>query len=153
MTRLPDTQQAFVDWLLRGDSRIRSQISTSGKADIDTRLAIYANAYRLRLLEALQDTFPALHTLLGDKRFRQLGLDYLDDSPSEHFSIRYFGHRLARFLQQSPAWRDNPLLAGHRPGCRACRARIAACAGQLADLAQRPENILSFHGRRRSQSD
>ena len=132
MTRLPETQRAFFDWLLRGDTRIRRQISTSGRADIDTRLAIYANAYRLRLQEALQDTFPALHTLLGDERFRQLGMDYLQASPSEHFSIRYFGHHLARFLAQSPTLADNPLLGEMAAFEWALRDAFDAADGSVA---------------------
>lgn len=111
MTALAELQQAFVDWLLHGDQRIRPLISSTGRADTDTRLNIYANAYRLRLLEALQDTFPALHTLLGDERFQQLGSSYVDNSPSENFSIRYFGHRFADFLKRAQPYCDNPLLA------------------------------------------
>ncbi len=111
MTELRELQQAFVDWLLLNDNRISAQIVTTGKADTGTRLEIYASAYRLRLLEALQDSYPSLHTLLGDERFQRLGLDYIKDSPSEHFSIRYFGHHLAGFLKQSPSYSDNSMLA------------------------------------------
>jgi hypothetical protein len=36
---------------------------------------------------------------------------YIDQHPSRHFSIRWFGHRLAPFLRRSPPYSDKPVLA------------------------------------------
>jgi hypothetical protein len=75
------------------------------------RLAVYRHAYNARLLEALGDAYPALHTLLGDQRFERLGVAYIDAQPSRHFSIRWFGHRLREFIDASEDDKTRPFLA------------------------------------------
>jgi len=46
------------------------------------RLGIYRNAYRVRLIEALDDTYPVLHALLGDEVFIALSWEFVADHPS-----------------------------------------------------------------------
>lgn len=100
--KLAEIQDSLLAWLQQGDDGIKAEIEGPDPETIELRLAIYANAYRLRLVEALSDTFPALHTLVGDERFYQLASDYIDDNPSQHFSLRYFGHRLSHWLNDYP---------------------------------------------------
>ncbi len=111
MNSLNNMQQDFMGWLLQQQPDIESDIEETTRVSKKTRLDIYAQAYRLRLLEALQDSFPALHTLLGDERFEALAFDYIATHPSHHFSIRYFGHELASFLSSSDNYTDNTLLS------------------------------------------
>jgi len=108
--KLAALQSAFLAWLQQGDSRIKSEIAGPNPEVIGLRLEIYANAYRLRLIEALADTFPALHTLIGDERFFQLASDYIDDNPSQHFSLRYFGHHLSTWLIDYPLANSFPII-------------------------------------------
>ncbi|BCX89010.1 hypothetical protein MIN45_P1380 [Methylomarinovum tepidoasis] len=61
-------------------------------------LAIYQNAYRLRLTEALAVDYPLLRRWLGEAAFTRLARDYLAAYPSRHFSIRRIGRRLPEFL-------------------------------------------------------
>lgn len=104
-------QQQMLAWLQEADPQIKQAVSGSDKVPLQTRLDIYANAYRLRLVEALQDTFPALHTLLGDDDFFKLGIHYLTIWPSRHFSLRYFGQRMSEFLTTAEDYREQPVLA------------------------------------------
>lgn len=98
-TNLAELQQHFLQYLMQPtESQIHDLITETEKVSKKTRLEIYANAYAMRLVEALQENFPALHTLLGDCGFRQMGFDYIRHQPSAHFSVRYFGHQLADFL-------------------------------------------------------
>jgi hypothetical protein len=62
------------------------------------RLAIYRNAWRGRLIEALRSNVPVLHRVLGDDDFAALALAYLADHPSREPSIRWFGHALAAWI-------------------------------------------------------
>jgi len=64
----------------------------------ERQLAIYQNAYVLRLAEALRSNYPALHQLLGDDDFDLLARRYLAASPSSTASIRWFGNQLADFM-------------------------------------------------------
>lgn len=61
-------------------------------------LAVYRHAYRARLVEALADNFTVLARALGDDAFEALGHAYLAAHPSQHPSIRWFGHALADFM-------------------------------------------------------
>ncbi|MCU7801343.1 MAG: DNA-binding domain-containing protein [gamma proteobacterium symbiont of Lucinoma myriamae] len=75
--KLSEIQQQMLSWLQLANPQIKQSVTGTEKVPVETRLDIYANAYKFRLIEALEDTFPALHTLLGDEDFFQLGMDYL----------------------------------------------------------------------------
>lgn len=75
------------------------------------RLEIYYDAYRLRLLEILENDFPKLQTLLGDEAFDILGRLYITTYPSKHFSARYFGQQLAQFLREANIYVNKSYLA------------------------------------------
>ena len=66
------------------------------------RVAIYANMYLWRLVEALRETFPNLARFLGDEGFAALAGDYLHRHPSEHHDVGQVGRRLAAFLREYP---------------------------------------------------
>jgi Putative DNA-binding domain len=74
-------------------------------------LGIYRNAYRVRLIEALDDTYPALHALLGDEVFAALGEAFVAAHPSVHRSIRWYGGELSEFLSRCPPYAEQPILA------------------------------------------
>ena len=111
MSRLRALQQDFQHYVLLPDGRMDNQVGASAQASAQERLGIYANAYRLRLLEALDTDFPGLHTLVGDEEFDRLGRAYIDAHPSQHFSLRWYGHQVAAFLRATPPYADHPVLA------------------------------------------
>ena len=108
---LRDLQACFQAHVLQGDKSMLAQVSSDARPSAAARLAIYANAYRLRLLEALSTDFPAIHTLVGDDMFEQIGRAYIDAHPSTHYSIRYFGQHLGTFLANTPPYRETPVLS------------------------------------------
>ncbi|MGE5240250.1 MAG: DUF2063 domain-containing protein [Bacteroidota bacterium] len=110
MNPLASLQSDFQSFLLRREERLLDRVSGTAKVSVQARVAIYYDAYRLRLQEALDANYPVLHAWVGDDEFEQLGLAYLDAHPSRHFSIRYFGHRLPEFLG-TDAYRKQPYLA------------------------------------------
>lgn len=93
---LAATQAAMQGWLLHGDPGIAARIDGG---DAPHRLRIYADAYRLRLLEVLGNDFPATKAVLGDEAFDALALDYLHGHPSTRPSARHFGHAFADWLE------------------------------------------------------
>jgi len=111
MPELATLQHHFVDWLLEGDEGFAADVLDDGRLPLATRLGIYRNAYRVRLQEALMDSYPALHTLLGDARFEALTLDYIQAHPSAFRSIRWFGDRMAEHLRTHADYRDQPVVA------------------------------------------
>jgi hypothetical protein len=74
------------------------------------RLDVYRHAYRARLVGALRDNFEVLVRALGDDAFDALAEAYVAAHPSGQPSIRWFGHRLAAFMDRS-AVDDDGLVA------------------------------------------
>jgi len=75
------------------------------------RLAIYRNAYQVRLIDALHETYPVLHGLLGDEAWVQLGYAYVAAHPSVFRSIRWYGRELADFLAACSSFDEAPILS------------------------------------------
>ncbi len=107
---LRNLQDCFQAHILEGDQAMLARISPDTKPSAVARLAIYADGYRLRLLEALHSDYPALHTLAGDELFEQIGRAYIDVHPSTHYTIRYFGQHLSAFLTATAPYKDTPAL-------------------------------------------
>ena len=110
MSALSDLQSDFQSFLLDGNERMLSRVTGTAKVGTEQRLAIYYDAYRLRLLEALTSNYPVLRAWIGDEEFEKAGIAYLATHPSRHFSIRYFGHCLPEYLAVTEPWNDKPYL-------------------------------------------
>jgi hypothetical protein len=111
MKTLLQTQQDFLDYLLAESKHFEQDIIGTERFNKQTRLGIYADAYASRLIEALQDNYPALHTLMGDCQFNTMANHYLEKHPSQNFSVRHFGHQLDQFLQQEDCYKTQPVFA------------------------------------------
>jgi len=111
MSTLPRTQGDFQHYLLRREGPIAGEIMGDAQLDAATRLEIYASAYRLRLIEALDGDFVALKAHVGAERFEEIARAYIDAHPSDHFSLRHFGRHMANFLAATNPYRNEPLLA------------------------------------------
>lgn len=62
-------------------------------------LAIYANAYRQRLVDALADAYAKTRALLGEPAFEAAALAYIADHPPTTRSLRWFGGDFAEHLR------------------------------------------------------
>ena len=71
----------------------------------EARLRDLSQRLRVRLIEALDDTYPVLHAVLGDEVFESLGAGIRRAHPSVHRSIRWYGSELAAFLEAAAALR------------------------------------------------
>jgi hypothetical protein len=112
VSRLPQIQGDFQDYLLHGEAAaIESHVVATARVPVATRLGIYGDGYRSRLIEALEANFPVLSALLGEADFETLGTAYLGAHPSSFFSIRYYGNALADFLATDPRYANAPVLA------------------------------------------
>ncbi len=102
-------QDAFVAWLQVGPcQRVEGTTVCRAETDrIDAGLAIYRDAYALRLVRSLSHDFPVSTRTLGEPGFAELARHYIDDHPFEKPDIHDVG---ARF----PAWLS--VHAGHSHG-------------------------------------
>jgi hypothetical protein len=109
--RLGDLQRELQQDLLGEPSAIAGAIVDAPPLPVEGRLGIYRNAYRSRLVEALDDTYPVLHKILGDDMFEEAGHRFVMAHPSRHRSIRWYGSELADFLAHSAPFDAQPILA------------------------------------------
>lgn len=75
------------------------------------RLDVYANMYFYRLLDSIREDYPAVLAVIGEEEFHNLITDYLLAHPSTHWSLRYAGQHLPRFLQGHRLGRERRWLA------------------------------------------
>jgi hypothetical protein len=75
------------------------------------RIDIYANAYFYRLLDCLNEEFPATLAVVGPDNFAALGRDYLLHYPPSEPSIIHAGRYLATFLRNHRLARQWPFIA------------------------------------------
>ena len=69
MKRLAAIEARFQDNVLSGNPAIDAEIEGDSEAFRNTRLGIYRNAYRLRLIEVLGNDYEVLRKYLGDELF------------------------------------------------------------------------------------
>jgi hypothetical protein len=109
--RLYELQKDMQRQLLGEDSAVSDAIVDAPPLPAAARLGIYRNAYQVRLIDALSDTYPILHRLLGDEMFMELGREFVAAHPSVHRSIRWYGRELADFLKRLAPYDEQPVLA------------------------------------------
>jgi hypothetical protein len=111
MSALTRVQGDFQDYLLSGSGAVEAHVLGTARVPVETRLGIYARAYRSRLAEALASNYPVLAKLVGEGDFDTLAEKYVRAHDSPYFSIRYYGDALAGFLTAHPDYAAAPVLA------------------------------------------
>jgi hypothetical protein len=106
---LRELQRDMQRHLLGEESGVTAAIVDAPPLGAADRLAIYRNAYQVRLIDALHETYPVLHGLLGDEAWVELGQAYVAAHPSVFRSIRWYGRELAEFV--AGCYSDAPMLA------------------------------------------
>ena len=109
MNTLARLQGQFQDHVLGKDSDIAASVREQFGLPAVERLAIYHNAYRIRLREALDEAFDKTWTYVGDEMFAELAESYIAAHPSAFHNLRWFGHRFAGHVAQAQP--DYPFIA------------------------------------------
>ena len=96
---LENLQTALQKYLLNEESNIDLFTTETPDFSRDERLGIYHTAYRLRLIDALRNDFPALEIFIGHDVFVELMNEFVEAHPSKHPSLRWLGTGLENFLR------------------------------------------------------
>lgn len=108
---LGDLQRAFQDYLLERSDGFAASVRDTRKADRQTLLGVYRDAYALRLMEVLSNDYPGLMAMAGPADFDHLARAYIAAHPSQHPSVRWFGARLPDFMASTPPYAGSPATA------------------------------------------
>ncbi|HKK07175.1 MAG TPA: DNA-binding domain-containing protein [Gammaproteobacteria bacterium] len=142
MPRLSEIQAEFARHVLSGGGQMPEHVLDDRGIDAELRLAVYANAYRARLVETLAKDFAALRHHLGEEEFETLAHDYIEAHPSRYFSLRWFGEALPAFTAGHRTGRSTPALAElarlEWAFIDAFDAEDAACADEAGAAAVAP---------------
>jgi hypothetical protein len=111
MSGLQKLEADFLAFLLTGDTCITGQIVDQAPVGRETRLAIYANAYRVRLRETLETDHEMLGLYMGDDLWDRMVDGYIDDHPSSYRSLRQYGDALSEWLRDNPPFTDYPWIS------------------------------------------
>ena len=128
MAGLAELQQRLQADIMQRSGRTLPQIKTPPGSDKQKRLAVYQDAYKLRLTEILGNTHERLWTYLGDEQFYRLASRYFDAFPSNHPNARFVSSRLPQFLATDGRYTNQPVLA-----------EIAAIEEALEDVFDAPD--------------
>ena len=109
-----------------------NEIVSTPNLEARERLELYHRQYWFRLLDSIDEDFPALKRLLGKENFWRLIEAYLELVPSRSFTLRHLGSGLADFL------RVNPGLAGGYPVHAAELARLEYALCETFEQPKRP---------------
>jgi hypothetical protein len=109
--QLRELQRDMQRHLLGEESGVTAAIVDAPPLGAADRLAIYRNAYQVRLIDALHETYPVLHGLLGDEAWVELGQAYVAAHPSIFRSIRWYGRELADFMASRAPYSEVPILS------------------------------------------
>jgi hypothetical protein len=75
------------------------------------RVGVYQGMYLLRMVEALQNDYPAVAHFLGDDEFAELVTRYCEAHPSRSYTLNRLGDRFPEFIARSRSLRRRPFLA------------------------------------------
>lgn len=103
---------------------------------LHTRLAVYSDAYFLRLAECLGDDFRAVKRALGGEAFQRLAADHLRAHPSRSPFINEAGAAFAAFVAKHPLIKRFPYLAELAALERAALVALFTDRAPAGDLAR-----------------
>ncbi len=90
---------------------LRGALREPARGTLDARWEIYTSGYLARLVEALENDFPALRRILGEGAFTSLGARYVRACPPRSHDLGRAGDRLAAFLETDALGDRLPFLS------------------------------------------
>jgi hypothetical protein len=101
----PQSLMELQNWLFErvldaapAGSEAAAAVVVSGTLPASDRVEVYRQGYAARLVECLEDDYPALQHALGAAPFEELCRAFIQAHPPASPSLNYYGAPLARFL-------------------------------------------------------
>lgn len=95
---------------IAGQSEVPMGYAPGGKLSIQEAFAVYTEGYKVRLTEALGDTYETVWKFAGDEIFFEVCEDYISKNPSTTYNLNDYGTSFPDYLKSLPAQNDYPFL-------------------------------------------
>ena len=138
MQALRELQSCFIDCLTEGAENsgdMGALIEADNPAEQQARLAIYKNAYRIRLRQVVETDHDMLWTYLGDALFAQMVSGYIASHPSRFTSLRNFCDQLPDYLANTAPFKEHPIIVEIARFERRLMDAFDAAEAERADLS------------------
>lgn len=89
----------------------KNHLKDSPRLSAVKALEVYQEDYQARLTEALRNTYPAIHSLIGEEDFLRLASDYINIFPSCSPDLDDYGNHLCPHLTSHPLGEDYIFLS------------------------------------------
>jgi hypothetical protein len=150
---LRELQTQFIRYMLGQAHQLDEYIQPDDTGAVEARLSIYANAYRVRLRQAIETDHEILWRYLGDELFSRVAEAYIARHPSSSPSLRHFADGLPELLAEGAPFNEHPELAELAGFERALMdvfdasdaERVGVDALRAIEAAQWPTLNLRFH--------
>lgn len=96
--QLSALQTGFHNHLLDLPNSFVQEVIEGGRITVEHRLHIYHNAYRVRLIQALQDAFEKTWAYLGDNMFDTVARQFIEETPPQSRNLRWYGMDFPEWL-------------------------------------------------------
>lgn len=91
-------------------SELAAWVTTPDAVSIEERLAIHINGYPARVYEALLESFPAVHRVVGERALKSLVYRFLPHLPENNYNLNRVGQALPDFLRADALAESLPFL-------------------------------------------
>ncbi|MGB4812952.1 MAG: DNA-binding domain-containing protein [Methylophilaceae bacterium] len=103
MSQLEKMQTDFQNYIIHKNETFMYCIVDDELVGATTRLNIYYNGYRLRIIESLATSYPKLQAWLGDDVFNNIARGYIANYPSTYSNMRWVGDKMDLHLKHALA--------------------------------------------------
>jgi hypothetical protein len=95
---------------IRNNSEHFPQIIAGGQLTELEALNVYRQGYFARVVDALNENYPAIGRLAGDENFLGVAKEFINDHPSKEFNINNLSQDFADYLGKLEITQDYPFL-------------------------------------------
>lgn len=91
---------AWAHGLMQGNVDVPRDWGATNGSDARVRFDVYRNNVWTSWVQALVETYPVLHRVMGDEAFRDMALLFVGEQPPSDVVLAHYGQGVAEFLQR-----------------------------------------------------